>query len=63
MEVIKQTANEIQSRLERKNNIVLYNVKEHEGNLKADCNKHDTNEIMQLSEEIGIAMHEEDIVV
>ena len=30
--------------------------------MKADCNEHDTNKIIQLSEEIGIAVHEEDIV-
>ena len=35
--VVKQATFELQSRLDRKNNIVCYNVTEHDSNLKDDC--------------------------
>ena len=34
--IIKQATNEMQSRMDRKNNIVMFNVNEQEGNIKED---------------------------
>lgn len=59
--IVKKATSEMQSRFDRRNNIAFYNVKECEGNLKAENMQHDKNFIHTLCSEIGVCIEEEDI--
>jgi len=59
--IVKETASELQSRLDRRNNIALFNMKENESNLKEECVRLDKDAIQELCSEIGVTVNMEDI--
>lgn len=59
---VSMAAKEVQSRVDRKNNIMLYNMPESTGNLKDDVLTHDLDIISELCDNIGISIKEEDVV-
>lgn len=61
--IVKQATNEMQSRLERKNNIVMFNVKEPTGNLKDDIIKQDVAQVLEIGKEIGADLTEDDVLL
>ena len=52
----------IQDRMDRKNNVVFFNEKEGEGNLKDEKRRQDIKQIKDIAEEIGITLDEENIL-
>ena len=59
--IVKQATTELQSRLDRRNNIAFYGVVENTSNLKEMSNKLDAKFIIEICEEIGVALGEDDI--
>jgi len=52
----------IQDRMNRKNNVVFYNVAEGKGNLKDEKVKHDMTEVKSIAAEVGLELADDDIV-
>lgn len=59
---ISEAAKEVQSRVDRKNNIVLYNLPECESNIKDDVIRHDNQMFSDLCHEISVTFQNDDIV-
>lgn len=59
---VSMAAKEVQSRVDRKNNIMLYNMPESTGNLKDDVLTHDLDIISELCDNIGISIKQEVVV-
>ena len=59
--VVKQAAHELQSRLDRRNNVAFYNVKENISNLKEECMNLDKNLIYELCSDIGLEVGADDV--
>ena len=58
---MKQAAHELQSRLDRHNNVAFYNVKENISNLKEECMNLDKNLIYELCSDIGLEVGANDV--
>ena len=59
--IVKETASELQSRIDRRNNIALFNVKENQSNIKEECIRLDKDTLQELCSEIGVTINREDI--
>ena len=59
--IVKQATTELQSRIDRKNNIAFFGVKEQESNLRDECIQLDTAVIIDLCAEIGVAIDKDDV--
>ena len=59
--VVKQATFELQSRLDRKNNIVCYTVAEHDSNLKDDCVRKHIEFIDSLCTDLGVEVQKDDV--
>ena len=57
-----QILDSIQDRMNRKNNVVFYNVAEGKGNLKEEKVKHDMSEVKSIAAEVGVKLTDEDII-
>jgi hypothetical protein len=60
--IIKQATNEMQSRMDRKNNIVMFNVNEQEGNIKEDISTKETETVIDIAQQIGVNIDVSDII-
>lgn len=60
--VITQATQEVQSRVNRRNNILIFNVPESESNLKEQVEKEDTKMFNDMCDCIEAGVHETDIV-
>jgi hypothetical protein len=60
--IIKQPTNEMQSRMDRKNNIVMFNVNEQEGNIKEDISTKETETVIDIAQQIGVNIDVSDII-
>ena len=58
----EQILDSIQDRMNRKNNVVFYNVAEGKGNLKDEKVKHDKSEIKSIATEVGVQLADDDII-
>ena len=60
--IIKQATNEMQSRMDRKNNIVMFNVNEQEGNIKEDIATKERETVIDIAHQIGVNIDVRDII-
>ena len=60
--IIKQATNEMQSRMDRKNNIVMFNVNEQEGNIKEDIATKERETVIDIAHQIGVNIDVSDII-
>ena len=59
--IVKQATHEMQSRMDRKNNIAFYGVHEASSNVKEECVRLDTQAILEICGEIGVDLVHDDI--
>ena len=60
--IIKQATHEMQSRMDRKNNIVMVNVNEQEGNIKEDSATKERETVIDIAHQIGVNIDVSDII-
>lgn len=60
--IIKQATSEMQSRIDRKNNIVLFNVNEQDGNIKEEIATKEKEAIIDIASHIGINLEPNEIL-
>lgn len=60
--VISEATKEVQSRVDRRNNILIFSVPESDSNLKDEVTTSDTNTFIDMCNSIRIDVHRDDII-
>lgn len=60
--VISEATKEVQSRVDRRNNILIFSVPESDSNLKDEVTTSDTNTFIDMCNSISIDVHRDDII-